>query len=197
MTPASLTPTQRATKNTPGKNTPAKSIRAKNIRATKNDFDITPVIRAIIGAAAIAMSAVCLFAIIRGIMGAAPDHYAWKSWSVMIHVATVLPAVPLGGYLLVSRKGTKMHKMLGKLWLALMVVTAIAIIFIRGGTDFSWIHIFVPITLHGAYKAVTTVRAGDIAGHKRHLIGMYMGALMIPGIFSFLPGRFMSALIAG
>lgn len=178
MTAATLTPT-------------------RPITAKKASFDIAPATRIIVGAAAIAMSAVCLFALTRGIMGAAPDHYAWKSWSVMIHVAAVIPAVPLGGYLLASRKGTKLHKQLGKLWLALMVVTAVSIIFIRGGTDFSWIHIFVPITLHGAYKAITTVRKGDIQAHKRHLIGMYLGALMIPGIFSFLPGRFMGVLLFG
>ncbi|GAA4641699.1 hypothetical protein GCM10023115_01420 [Pontixanthobacter gangjinensis] len=166
-------------------------------RPTKGGFDIAPATRSAIGAAAIAMSAFCLYAIVHAIMGAAPDHYAWRSWSVMIHVSTVIPAVPLGGYLLVSRKGTKLHKMLGKLWVVLMVICAISIIFIRGGTDFSLIHIFVPITLIGSYKAIATARAGDIAGHKKHLIGMYMGALMIPGIFSFMPGRFMSALVFG
>ena len=165
--------------------------------AKRPGFDITPTVRGVIAAAAILMSAICLFALTRAVMGAALDHYAWRSWSVMIHVAAVIPAVPLGGYLLVSRKGTKLHKRLGKLWLVLMVVTAISIIFIRGGTDFSWIHIFVPITLLGAYNAVTSIRAGDVQAHKKHLIGMYMGALMIPGIFSFLPGRFMGALLFG
>ena len=163
----------------------------------KGGFDITPLTRALIGAAAVAMSAICLYAITRGIMGAAPDHYAWRSWSVMIHVATVIPAVPLGGYLLLTRKGTKQHKLLGKIWMVLMVVTATAIIFIRGGTDFSWIHIFVPITYIGAYQAISSARASNIQKHKKHIISMYMGALMIPGIFSFLPGRFMGALLFG
>ncbi|MXO91113.1 DUF2306 domain-containing protein [Pontixanthobacter aquaemixtae] len=163
----------------------------------KGGFDLGPLNRAIIGAASVAMSAICLFALTRGIMGAAPDHYGWRNWSVMIHVATVIPAVPLGGYLLLTRKGTKLHKMLGKVWLGLMVVTAIAIVFIRGGTDFSWIHIFVPMTLLGSYKAISTARARDIQAHKKHIVGMYMGALMIPGIFSFMPGRFMWALLFG
>lgn len=165
--------------------------------SAKGGFDIGPITRVLIGAAAVAMSAISFYAIIRGLMGASPDHYAWRSWSVMIHVATVIPAVPLGGYLLLSRKGTKRHKQLGKLWLALMVITAIAIVFIRGGTDFSWIHIFVPMTLIGAYQAITSAKARNIQKHKKHIINMYMGALMIPGIFSFMPGRFMGALLFG
>lgn len=163
----------------------------------KGGFDISPLYRALIGAAAIAMSAICLYAVTRAMMGAAPDHYAWRSWSIMIHVATVIPAVPLGGYLLLTRKGTKQHKMLGKIWMLLMVVTATAIIFIRGGTDFSWIHIFVPMTYMGTYQAITSARARNIQAHKKHIISIYMGALMIPGIFSFMPGRFMYALVFG
>jgi len=177
--------------------TAAAAIKPVSGLSPKGGFDISPLTRVLIGAAATAMSAISLYAVMRGVMGAAPDHYAWRSWSVMIHVATVIPAVPLGGYLLLTRKGTKQHKMLGKLWLTLMVITAIAIIFIRGGTDFSWIHIFVPMTLMGAYNAIASAKARNIHAHKKHLIGMYMGALMIPGIFSFLPGRFMSALVFG
>ncbi|MCR2834144.1 DUF2306 domain-containing protein [Parerythrobacter lacustris] len=160
-------------------------------------FDIGPATRAIITAAAIAMSAACLFALMRFALGLAPAHPAMRNIAVVLHVVTVLPAVPLGAYLLLSRKGTPRHRQLGKLWVGLMVVTALAITFIRGGTDFSWIHIFVPLTLHGAWKTIVTARAGKIAEHKRHLVGMYLGALMIPGIFSFLPDRMMGTWLFG
>ena len=109
----------------------------------------------------------------------------------------MLPCVPLGAYLLLSTKGTKLHKALGKIWITLMVVTAIAITFVRGGTDFSWIHIFVPITLLGAWQVVRTARKGDIASHRRNIPRMYLGALMIPGLFSFLPTRLMGMWLFG
>ncbi|GAA4044183.1 DUF2306 domain-containing protein [Parerythrobacter jejuensis] len=163
----------------------------------KPGFDIGPITRGIVGTAAIAMSLACIIALARFAFGMAPDHPALRNIPVLIHVVTVLPAVPLGAYLLVAPKGTPMHKMLGKIWLSLMVITAIAITFIRGGTDFSWIHIFVPITLHGAWKTVATARAGKIAQHKSHLVGMYLGALMIPGIFSFMPSRLMGTWLFG
>ncbi|NCQ64591.1 MAG: hypothetical protein GW757_11800, partial [Alphaproteobacteria bacterium] len=70
-------------------------------------------------------------------------------------------------------------------------------IFVRGGTDFSWIHIFVPITLLGAWNVVRTARTGDIARHRKHITQMYLGALMIPGLFAFLPDRLMGMWLLG
>lgn len=80
-----------------------------------------------------------------------------------------------------------------------MVVTAISALFIRqiNGGQFSPIHVFVPIALHGAWKAISTARRGDIAGHKRALIGFYLGALTIPGLFAFLPNRLMGTWLFG
>ncbi len=166
-------------------------------RVRKSDFDIAPALRGLIGAAGLVMTTMCAYAILRWLAGFASDYDTLRNTSVAIHVATVIPAVPLGAYLLLARKGTKLHKQLGKLWVALMVVTAVAITFSRGGTDFSWIHVFVPITLFGSWKTIATARAGNIKEHKSHLIGMYLGALMIPGVFSFLPNRLMGVLLYG
>jgi len=160
-------------------------------------FHMHSITRGLIGFAAVAMTAICFFAITRWLTGFAPDHYSTGNIPIIIHVATVIPAVPLGGYLLLAPKGTPLHKMLGKIWICLMLITAVSITFVRGGTDFSWIHIFVPITLHGAWQAVTSARAGNIAAHKKHLVGMYLGALMIPGLFSFMPTRLMGAWLFG
>ncbi len=162
------------------------------------NFDYSPITRGIIGVAGLLMSAACFYAVMRFATGFASAHPDTRNIAVVLHVLTVIPAVPLGAYLMLSRKGTKRHKQLGKLWVALMVITAIAITFIRGGTDFSFIHIFVPITLHGAWKTVATARRGDIAAHKRHLLSMYLGALMIPGVVSMaMPGRMMNVWMFG
>jgi uncharacterized membrane protein len=91
-----------------------------------------------------------------------------------------------------------MHKQLGKLWLVLMLVTATSAIFIQSSGGFSFIHIFVPITFHAAWKTIATARKGDIAGHKKHLTITYLTALMIPGIVAFaLPGRLMNMMLLG
>ena len=161
-------------------------------------FDLSPNQRAMVLTACLTMSGVCLYAIMRGLLGLAGDLPHLRNIAVAIHVATVLPCIPLGGYLLLARKGTARHKQLGKLWLLLMLATAVSAIFIKSNGSYSFIHLFVPVTFHAAWKTVATARAGDIAGHKKHLVFTYMAALMIPGIAAFaLEGRLMNVLLFG
>lgn len=162
-------------------------------------FDLGPIARAAVGLVGVGFTAACGLAAIRFAAGLAPSHPNTQSLAVMIHVATVLPAVPLGAWLMLSRKGTARHKQLGKVWVVLMLITALSALFIRQikGGQFSPIHIFVPMTLHGAWRAVSTARRGDIAAHKKGLIGFYLGALTIPGLFAFMPGRLMGTWLFG
>lgn len=165
-------------------------------------FDISPHMRALVMTVATGMSIAVLVALARGLTGIAPSHPNVRDLAIVLHIATVIPAIPLGGYLLLAPKGTRWHKQLGKLWVALMVVTALSACFIKygGGIDFhvSPIHIFVPLTLIISYKVIATARRGDIEGHKREILGLYLGALMIPGIAAFLvPGRLMNVMLLG
>ena len=161
-------------------------------------FDIGPVARVLVSIACFTMCFFCVIALARTALGLVDNLHHYAKLPVIIHVATVLPAIPLGGYLLLARKGTAQHKMLGKVWLVLMLVTATSAIFIQSSGGFSFIHVFVPITFHAAWKTVATARKGDIAGHKKHLVFTYLPALMIPGIFAFaIPGRLMNVMLVG
>lgn len=124
--------------------------------------------------------------------------------AIRIHVATVVPAFFLGTWqIFFSRKGSPAHRLTGYLYLALMTITAITSLFIhqvmpngpfRG---FSPIHLFVPVTLLGVVGALYFARRGDITRHKRAMIGTYIGAILIAGIFTLLPGRIMHAVLFG
>lgn len=178
--------------------TPEFSLKELFKKPTKPGFDLSPQMRAIVMLAATSMTLITFYAIARGLLGYAPDHGATRHLAVVIHVATVLPAIPLGGYLLLGPKGTKWHKTLGKIWVGLMVTTALSAIFTRSGGSFSFIHIFVPMTLWASYKLIATARRGDMKGHKKEILGLYLGALMIPGIFSMvLLGRLMNVWLLG
>ncbi len=125
---------------------------------------------------------------------------AQASLPVQLHLVTVLPAFALGTWqILVSLKGGRPHRILGYAYLALMTVTAIASIFIHevnpGG--FSLIHLFVPATLIGVFAGLQSARAGDITGHKRAMLGLYIGGLLIAGALTFAPGRLMHRLFFG
>ena len=160
---------------------------------TKSGFDLSPRLRMIIWACAVGMMSATMIALFRGLTGIAPSHGAARHLAIVIHVATVLPAIPLGAYLLLSRKGTKRHKSLGKLWVGLMLTTATAAIFIKSGGSFSFIHIFVPMTYIASYKIIATARRGDMKGHRYEVVSLYLGALMIPGIVSMaMPGRLLN-----
>lgn len=127
------------------------------------------------------------------------DIFTAQSLAIQIHILVAVGAFFLGAVVFVSRKGTRAHKMAGRIFGILMLITATTAIFIRQLNDgsLSWIHIFVPITFIGMYQIVSTIRRGDIAGHRKHVRNLYFGALMIPGIASFLPGRVMWAMFFG
>ena len=163
-----------------------------------NAFDITAWQRKIVWVACVAMSLAVLIALLRAFTGLAPAHPHARSLAIIIHVATVLPAIPLGGYLLLARKGGVWHKRLGKIWVALMVTTALSTLFIRFGEMLSPIHVFVPMTLVASYKLIMTARRGDMKGHKKEIMSLYLGALMIPGLVAIaMPGRMMNAWLFG
>ena len=120
--------------------------------------------------------------------------------AIQIHLATVVPAFFLGTWLIFfSAKGSRFHRAVGTLYLALMTVTAIAAVFIRSlrPGQLSWIHVFVPITLFGVASAIWRVRRYDIKGHRASMLGVYFGGLIIAGALTFYPGRLMYRLFFG
>ncbi len=119
--------------------------------------------------------------------------------AIQLHLATVVPAFVLGTWLIfASKKGAPRHRVLGALYLALMLVTAITTVFVRTlhAGEFSWIHLFIPLTLFGVFAALWAVRRGNIAGHKRAMIGLYIG-VVTAGALTLLPGRLMWRVFFG
>lgn len=128
---------------------------------------------------------------------------------VIIHFFTVVPAFFLGGWLLLaSRKGSAPHRAVGMTYLVLMTVTAACTIFISAPPQWphfslgpnlriSFIHLFIPLTVVGIYRGITRIRRGDVEGHRRAMNRMYIGALLIAGLFTLLPGRIMHAIFFG
>lgn len=164
-----------------------------------HSFQPGPAVRAMVITVALGLSAMGLIALLRAAAGLAAHYRGAIDLAVIVHVGAVMPAIPLGAWLLLSAKGTPTHKALGKLWLALMIATALSAVFIRqiNGGNFSLIHLFVPITLLSAWRAYATARAGDLVSHRKGLIRFYLLALTIPGLFAFSPGRLMGIWLYG
>ncbi|HYS46830.1 MAG TPA: DUF2306 domain-containing protein [Rhizomicrobium sp.] len=124
--------------------------------------------------------------------------------AVRLHVFTVVPAFLLGSWLIFfSRKGAPYHRAIGYLYLALMTVTSIAVLFVHtimpNGPfhGFSPVHLFVPLTLFGVAGALYYARRHNIRAHRKSMLGVYIGGLLIAGSLTLLPGRIMHSVFFG
>lgn len=133
---------------------------------------------------------------------ASDDSAGERRWTIpiVIHLATVVPAFLIGGFLLIRPKGTTLHKALGRLYIALLLITATATIFIGtpgtgiGGSGFSFIHIFTIMAYVSAPYAIWAAKTGRLQDHKDAMQGMYIG-LCIAGAFAMLPGRLLQTAL--
>lgn len=143
----------------------------------------------LVGAAALA--AATTIAVGRVLLGLTPSTYEMKQVAILVHLATVLPAIPLGLWVLLARKGDATHRMLGRIWAVLMLTAAGSAVFIRtiNHGQFSLIHLFVPLVFLALFRAIRAARMGRIAQHKRLMWTLYSAGLLLPGMFAFLPGR--------
>jgi len=123
--------------------------------------------------------------------------FANASLAIQVHVVAAILAFLIGGYVLIRRKGDRLHRNLGKVWVALMALTALssfAIHTIRMIGPFSPIHILSVVTLGSLWIALRAARQRDIARHLNTMRGLYVFALIGAGAFTFLPGRLMNRL---
>lgn len=113
------------------------------------------------------------------------------------HLLTIVPCVFIGAYLLIAKKGDKFHRNLGKLYMVLMVITSIITLWMPAHVGpqvighFGYIHLFSILTLWSVPRALYAVKNNDIPGHKRAMVLLYFGAIIIAGGFTFVPGRFL------
>lgn len=119
---------------------------------------------------------------------------------VTVHAIAAMAAFMLGSVQLLAPKGTLPHRMLGYVWVMLMLAaisTSFFIYDIRMWGPFSWIHILSLAALFGLVSLVSEARRHDVREHKKSAILLFFGALVIAGGFTFMPGRAMHAVIFG
>jgi uncharacterized membrane protein len=120
--------------------------------------------------------------------------------AIPLHAFAAMAAFVLGIVQFAAPKGTLPHRTLGWIWVALMATVAISSFWIheiRLWGPWSPIHflsIFTPIML---VLAVWYARRHNVRGHKLTMISIFCGALVIAGLFTFVPGRVMHAVVFG
>lgn len=114
---------------------------------------------------------------------------------VYVHLGTVVPAFALGTYLLAAQKGTPSHKLLGKVYMLLMLLTALITMFMSAEVGptllghFGFIHLLSVLVIYTVPTAFLAVRHGDVLRHQIAMIALYVGGILIAGAFAFMPGR--------
>ncbi|MEM9010365.1 MAG: DUF2306 domain-containing protein [Pseudomonadota bacterium] len=119
---------------------------------------------------------------------------------IQAHVVTVLTAVALTPAILILRKGTALHRMLGRAWAFAMIATATVALFIDtldSPIHFNPIHIFSVIVLWSVPRAIYHIRNGNVAEHRAAMLGVTYGGIGLAGAFALLPGRVMHAAVFG
>jgi uncharacterized membrane protein len=107
---------------------------------------------------------------------------------ILIHVLAASGAIVAGGLALALKKGTTLHRILGRTWVALMLVTALGSFAIQSRGHLFWIHLLSVLALAGLGGSIYAVARGRIQAHRRGMRFTYIG-LVTAGIFTLLPSR--------
>ena len=124
--------------------------------------------------------------------------------TIATHMSLALTAVAIGPLTLWARLGRtirpQLHRALGYAWVTCMLGAALTGLFIR---DFRlpniWgytpIHLLIPLTVFSLYRAFRFLADGNITGHRKTMQWLYVGACLVAGAFTLLPGRYLGQLL--
>jgi uncharacterized membrane protein len=122
------------------------------------------------------------------------------STAIQFHAFAAMTAFGLGVVQLAAPKGTLPHRTIGWIWVALMIVVSVSAFFIhqiRLWGPWSPIHLLAIFTLFVLPIAVWHAHRHEVLKHRNRMVALFVGALVIAGVFTFLPGRIMHAVVLG
>jgi len=114
---------------------------------------------------------------------------------ILAHTFAAFAALFLGVAMFLARKGTFLHRIAGRTWVALMLVVSISSFWIKSNGSFSWIHGLSVTVIFLLGFAVYFAISHRVSAHRRMAIGLYGGALVITGLFTLLPYRLLGRLV--
>jgi uncharacterized membrane protein len=119
---------------------------------------------------------------------------------IPLHAFAAMAAFALGIIQFAAPKGTLPHRTIGWIWVALMAAVALSSLWIhqiRLFGPWSPIHLLSIFTLVMLPLGVWRAHRHQVSAHRRTMIGFFTGALVIAGLFTFVPGRIMHAVLFG
>jgi len=118
---------------------------------------------------------------------------------IQVHVYAAFSALLLGAALMSWRKGRTFHRVAGWVFVVLMTMVAGASLFITELNPGHWslIHLLSGWTLISIPAGVYFARRHQVKNHRRNMMGLFYGGLIIAGGFTFVPGRLMFQVFFG
>lgn len=120
---------------------------------------------------------------------------------ITVHAGAAIAALVLGTAQLWLPKGRGLHRAMGWVWAALMLIVAVSSFWISGERfrfgPFSPIHLLSIFTLVMLPLGLWRARRHDVRGHRGTMIGIYVGALIVAGVFTLLPARILGRVLFG
>jgi uncharacterized membrane protein len=120
--------------------------------------------------------------------------------AIPLHAFAAMTAFVLGVVQFAAPKGTLPHRTIGWIWVCLMAAVAVSSFWIhqiRLVGPWSPIHLLSIFTLVTLPLAVWMAHRHRVADHRRIMIFIFSGALVIAGLFTLLPGRIMHSVVLG
>jgi uncharacterized membrane protein len=119
---------------------------------------------------------------------------------IQVHAFAAMAAFVLGAIQIAAPKGALPHRMLGWVWVALMLVISGSSFLIHGirlWGSWSPIHllsVFAPVML---VVGVLAARRHRVRAHGITMISIFAGALVLAGLFTLVPGRLLYTVLFG
>jgi uncharacterized membrane protein len=120
--------------------------------------------------------------------------------AIVLHAFAAMTAFALGIVQLSAPKGTLPHRTIGFIWVTLMAIVGLSSFWIhqlRIWGIWSPIHLLSIFTLVMLPLGVWAAHRHAVDRHRRTMTGLFLGALVIAGLFTFMPGRIMYKVAFG
>jgi uncharacterized membrane protein len=123
-----------------------------------------------------------------------------SSTQIQIHAFAAMTAFALGIVQFAAPKGTLPHRTIGFIWVGLMLAVSVSAFWIqelRVWGPWSPIHLLAIFTLVTLPLAVWYAHTHRVRAHKWWMVSIFIGALVVAGLFTFVPGRIMYEVAFG
>ncbi len=120
--------------------------------------------------------------------------------AIPVHAFAAMSAFVLGLVQFAAPKGTLPHRTIGWIWVLLMASVAVSSFWIHQIKligPWSPIHLLSIFTLVMLPLAVWRAHRHRVGDHRRAMIAIFSGALVVAGLFTLLPGRIMHTVVFG